>query len=383
MGTPLLLVSTTTHWLGTARLPRGLANAGFDVALLTPRSSLAEKSRFLSRITHLPDNATPRQWMHAFATVVDATQPRIVVPCDDTAFRLLSKLARVPPLDLTPELRARLSALIIDSLGNPAHYESSTDKTRLPMLAKSMGVHVPDFAIVEARESIEHVMQRANYPVVVKRGHGFAGQGVAICANRFDITRALETFADADANDALGGSDGRFLLQTFVSGPVQYFHGVAWRGRLVAGWALEKLVANPSPMGPPTVTRYFSSPQLRAIAEMLAQHMGLSGFFFAEFIIDPESGTPLLLEINRRVSPATHRGEARNVDLSAALFAGLHEQPSRSRAALTEGEEGITVHFPQEWLRDPQSPHLTRYPSDVPWDEPELLAHIVGLRYDE
>jgi predicted ATP-grasp superfamily ATP-dependent carboligase len=382
MGTPLLLVSTTTHWFGTARLPKGLANAGFDVALLTPRSSLAEKSRFLSRITHLPDHATPRQWMHAFATVVDATQPRIVVPCDDTAFRLLSWIARVPPLDLTPEIRARLSALIIDSLGNASYYEGSTDKTKLPMLAREMGVNVPAFAIVGTRESAEHLMQRSTFPVIVKRGHGFAGQGVAICANRSEITRALEAFADADANDPLGGSNGRFLLQTFVAGSVQYFHAVAWRGQLLAGWALEKLVANPSPMGPPTVTRYFSSSQLRAIAGALARQMGISGFFFAEFIIDPESGTPLLLEINRRVSPATHRGEARNVDLSAALFAALHQEPSRSRATLNDGEEGITVHFPQEWLRDPLSPYLTRYPSDVPWDEPELLAGLVGLHRD-
>ena len=39
------------------------------------------------------------------------------------------------------------------------------------------------------------------------------------------------------------------------------------------------------------------------------------------------------------------------------------------------------VHFPQEWLRDPQSPHLAQHPSDVPWDEPELLEALLKLRH--
>jgi hypothetical protein len=39
----VLLASTATRWLGTARIPSALAKAGFEVSLLTPRNSLAEK----------------------------------------------------------------------------------------------------------------------------------------------------------------------------------------------------------------------------------------------------------------------------------------------------------------------------------------------------
>lgn len=39
MTATVLLVATATRWLGTARIPRGLAKAGFEVALLTPRNS--------------------------------------------------------------------------------------------------------------------------------------------------------------------------------------------------------------------------------------------------------------------------------------------------------------------------------------------------------
>lgn len=39
MTATVLLVATATRWLGTARIRRGLAKAGFEVALLTPRNS--------------------------------------------------------------------------------------------------------------------------------------------------------------------------------------------------------------------------------------------------------------------------------------------------------------------------------------------------------
>jgi hypothetical protein len=160
---------------------------------------------------------------------------------------------------------------------------------------------------------------------------------------------------------------------------VRYFHAVAWQGELVAGFALEKLVANPAPNGPPTITRYFAGQDLRRITGDLARAFGISGLFFAEFICDTATGVPLLIEINRRVSPATHRGAERNVNLCAALFAALDESASTSRAALDADEEGIVAHFPQEWLRDPGSPYLQRYPADVPWDEPELLQALLKL----
>jgi hypothetical protein len=37
--------------------------------------------------------------------------------------------------------------------------------------------------------------------------------------------------------------------------------------------------------------------------------------------------------------------------------------------------------FPQEFWRDAASPALRRYPSDIPWDDPELCRELVGWRY--
>jgi predicted ATP-grasp superfamily ATP-dependent carboligase len=380
----VLLVATATRWAGTARIPRGLAKAGFTVSLLTPRNSLAEKSGFIAKIGFLPDQATPMQWVHAFAATVAATSPRLVVPCDDMAFRLLQMLALTPPPQMRPELQLRLAALVRESLGDPAHYGASTDKTLLPAAAAALGLRVPPFAICAGADEIAAFAAAHAWPVVVKRRHSFAGQGVAICADRNAVARALATFAAADARDLEdpAAGHGRFLAQAHLPGRTQYFQAVAWKGRLLAGWAGENVLADPEPTGPPTVTRYFRSPHLRAMAERLVSGLGISGHFVVEFRVDERTQEAHLIEINRRISPATHLGAQRNVDLCAALYAAVEGTASTSRSDLSEGEEGITVHFPGEWLRDPQSRYLRDYPVDVPWDEPDLIEAMLALRHE-
>ena len=384
MAPSILLVATATKWLGTARIPRGLAKAGFAVSLLTPRNSLAEKSRYIAKVGFLPDSATSAQWVQAFAAMVATVAPRLVVPCDDMAFRLLQTLVLAPPPQLQPALQLRLSSLIRESLGEPRHFRTSTDKTLLPEAATALGVSVPPFAVHANAEEIVAFGETQGWPIVVKRRHGFAGQGVAICNDRDDVVHALTAFAAAEAQDPGDPSAGpaRYLAQAHLDGRTQYFQGVAWGGRLLAGYAGEKVVANPEPTGPPTVTRYFRSPRLRAMTERLVAGLEMAGFFVVEFRTEERTQDVHLIEINRRISPATHLGAARNVDFCAAVFAALEGTASTSRSDLAEGEGGITVYFPGEWLRDPQSRYLRDCPVDVPWDEPELIEAMLTLRHE-
>lgn len=382
MKIPALLVSTATRWIGTARIPAALAQAGFSVALLTPRNSLAERSRYVTNVGYLPDDATVAQWVAAFAEIAAATQPRIVLPCDDMAFRLLARLCRTAPHGMPPAIHARLSSLIEYSLGRLAHYEASVDKTRLPGAATAMGVAVPPFAIVGSVADADAFGRAHGYPIVVKRAHGFAGAGVAICAGADDVAAAFDRFSAPQALD-FGDTRSPLLVQAHVPGTVQYYLSTAWQGRLIAGYASEKIVANPHPTGPPTVTRHFRSPQLRSIAESLAAGFGISGHYFVEFIVQAATGAPLVLEINRRITPGSHRGSLRNVDHWAALHAALTGTRSPSRSDFDEGEESLVVWFPEEWLRDPGSRYLRDHVVDAPWDEPELFTAFTAMRTED
>jgi biotin carboxylase len=214
------------------------------------------------------------------------------------------------------------------------------------------------------------------YPVVVKRNHSSAGQGVAICADAAALSAAFETLGQSDGLALGDARDGELLVQAHIPGRIHYHNSVAWQGVLLAGQASEQLAA--TARGPASAVRYYHSPVLRAMSATLAAGFGISGVYVPEFVIHEDTGDAYLLEINRRMTHGTHRGAAFGVDLGAALFAAINGLPSPTRPDLDPGEEHFAVHFPLEWTRDPASRYLREYPVDVPWDEPELVEAIVA-----
>jgi len=377
---PVLLVSAATRCYGTARAPRALAKAGFDVTLLAPRSSLAETSRFVTRVAYLPDEATTIQWIHAFAATVRAASPSLVVPCDDISFRLLAMLVTAPPRELQPALQVELADLIGRSLGDPAHYRTSIDETLVSSAAAHAGVPVPAHAVIISREQAEHFAAEHGYPVVIKRPHRTAGEGVATAANAEELVRAVTALAAPKPADLEPNASRRVVIRKHIDGEICYQNVAAWQGRMLAGYAGDRLQAHGGPMAPGTVVRYRDAPELRALSERLVRAFGMSGLFTSEYLIGRETRKPHLLEISRRIGPATHYGAVMNVDLCAALNAAMRDAPMPTRSGLDPGEERIFVQFPGEWLRDPASQWLRRYPVDVPWDDPRLLEAMLALR---
>lgn len=374
MATPVLLVLTALRWVGAARMPRALAQAGFEVTLLTPPGSLAEKSAFVAKIAYLPEKATPEAWVHAFAATAKATAARLVVPCDDNAFTLLHRLATSPPEGLQPALHQELVTLVIDSLGDPAHYAASVDPTLLPAAGAALGIRVPEHAIVNDLAGAQSFGAAHGYPILLKSRR--ASDGVTV-AKHSELAGAI---AALSASPEVGAAETHeaLLVQAQIRGQLRYYQSVAWKGELLAGFAGER-VRNDSAGGRPTgVNRYSRNDALRQVAATLARGFGISGLFSLQGVF-AESGDFRLLEINRRLLGGAHRGSEFGVDHCAALHAALNGLPYAGRTDLDEGEEHICVSFPQEWLRDPDSKWLRDYPVDVPWDEPELFEAMLDL----
>jgi hypothetical protein len=381
MSTSVLLVSAVPRGFGAARMPWALARAGFTVTLLAPPHSLAEKSGFVSRVGHLPDNATARQWLYAFGAAVRASAPRLVVPCDDVALRLLQSVVLAPPPDLRADLKDELAALVRDSLGDSGAFRATSDRVALAEAAAALGVRVPPFVVTARLDEADAFAASVGYPVIAKRRHPVPGHAFTSCADRSALARALEELARPSAFDLDDRGDGRVLVQAPVGGTRWHYCVAAWGGSVVAGWAALPLVEAPGTPPSTTVFRYRSSAQLRALAETLVRGLGMSGIVGLDCIVDA-SGAPVLDALVHHVTPLSHRGRGFDVDLCAALHAALHGTPGASRPDLAPDEEGIGVAFPEEWLRDPESAWLTDYPVDVPWEEPELIEAMLALRHE-
>jgi biotin carboxylase len=371
MPIPVLLVATATRWFAGARMPRALAKAGFEPSLLAPRGSLAEHSGFLSKAGYLPDGIDPMEWVFALAAIAKATSPRLIVPCDDPALRLLHMLALAAPERLEQSLQSQLASLIRDSLGDPAHYRDNLDKTLLPAAAEKLGVSVPPHVIAAESSEAQAFAVRHGFPVVVKGDEASKIRGLAICEDTTQLASAFEELKRAGA--------ARVLVQAYVDGTVTAYPAVAWKGALLVGYARTRFVAEAEPTGVPGLNRCYASPELRALAVKLAAGFGINGFFAPEFIEDARTGQAYLLGVNRRIVSGAHRGAAMNADHWAALNDALQGSPSPTRSDLDAGEEHIAVDFPQEWLRDSQSHWLSEYPVDAPWDDPKLFEAMLAV----
>jgi len=372
MATPALLIATATHRFASARMPRALARAGFEPSLLTRRGSLAEQSAFLSKVGHLPDAADATEWVFAFAAFVKATSPRLVIPCDGAALHFLTMLASAQPEGLDPTLHSQLASLIRDSLGDPAHYRDSLDKTLLPPAAEALGVAVPTYLVTGESGEAQDFAGRNGFPVVLMRSDSSGRSGLAICA---DSAQLSQRFTELTRDGA-----GRLLVQAWIDGRTKVYPAVAWNGAMLVGYAGMRVVSDAELSGVPAVNRYYASPELRAMTVKLAAGFGISGFFAPDFVEEARTGRTYVLGINRRIVSGAHRGAAINADHWTALHAKLQGVPSPTRGDLDPGEEHIAADFPQEWLRDPQSRWLREYPVDVPWDEPKLVEAMLALR---
>jgi hypothetical protein len=105
--------------------------------------------------------------------------------------------------------------------------------------------------------------------------------------------------------------------------------------------------------------------------------LGYSGFASLDFMLDG-SGRAFLIELNPRPTPIAHLGERFGSCLCRHLHAALSGQPSS--AGEPQGLPSRVALFPQEWVRDQDSPHIAggAY-HDAPWDEPDLLEAYVAF----
>ena len=380
MNRRILLVSTASRWLGTARMPRSLARAGFEVSLLAPRGSLALHSRFVARSSVLRDESTPMQWLLSLVAMIAETQPRVVIPCDEVAIRLLFELVRNPPRHFDGDRGARLTQLVRESLGDPAQYETSIDKTMLPPAAQALDIPVPPYALADTVDAALAHADALGYPVVLKRRYGFASQGVRILAHRDELPQAAAALLQPTQLDLGVRRPPTLLVQRFVEGSTVSQTMVAWEGVPLTGFARRREVAFTPGKGASAVVRVCKLPAIRAFTERLCRAFGMSGFFSVQYIAPSDGAAPVLLEINRRIVTFMHMDEYGGVDLAAALFQRLAGLPQSVPYDVPDRTDRVLVSFPREWLRDPDSAWLRDHPSDIPWDDPGVLQAMVALR---
>lgn len=368
-----LLLASVTDWPFPARLAGAFAALGAKVEAVCLKRSPLRQSGVAMRL-HPFSAAKP---LVSLAHAIAAAAPELVIPCDDMMAELLWRLAQARP-DLRP--------LLARSCGNLHAFPILAARNDFLRDAKAAGAPSADTLALDSEDDLDRAIAAFGLPLVIKADASWGGDGVAIARDRDGAKAALARFAQPPrwktVARALKRREPHLLVrarfavaprpgaQRFVAGHPATSSIVCWQGKLLAANHFDVLVANGT--GPATVLGVVHDPAMQDAACRIAARFGLSGFYGLDYMRGHD-GTVALLEINPRATPTSHLALGPDHDLAAALLTACGH-PMPDRPAMT-AQNRIAL-FPQEWRRDPQSPHLAAAYHDLPQADSALAAAL-------
>jgi hypothetical protein len=378
----ILLAATNLGLTNTPRLAITCKNAGFSVAVLAGRSHPV-------RTTKSPDQVFMYSSYNSRGSLrraIEAAQPQLIIPCDDFIVRHLHTLHAECVRDGDP-----IAQLIEASLGAPEYYKRLERRDLLIELASLPDVQVPPMCIVDDLETLKAWIAKHGLPVILKLDGRFAGKDMIKITAHADIGKAYANIKvrqmglrglwnilrHGEIEQIMGELRGCYQVmtaQSYISGrPANC--AVACRHGEVLGFVAVEAMRTMSTFGPATVVRRVEGAQMRAAAESIVRHLGISGMCGFDFVIDEHSGAAMLIEINPRATQINHFPLGSEADLSTSLLCALEGRSVAPQSLKTLPQNDIAL-FPGEWKRDHKSPYLHSAWHDVPYEEPGLLKYF-------
>jgi ATP-grasp domain len=384
---PKVLVATTFCWYPTARLAMALANAGFTVDMVCPRRHPVSKTKVARQIYRFNGLAPLRSLSSAIAHA----EPDLIVSGDDLATRHLHRLHKGEGQN---GKESSICALIERSLGAAESFPISYARAAFMELAEHEGIRIPKTGVIGNRDDLKDWIIRNGFPAVLKANGTSGGVGVRVirtvgeAERAFRLLQAPPRFLRA-AKHVLLDDDltlvspalrrEKFVVnaQAFVDGREATSAVACWNGKVLAALHFE-VIKKTSATGHATVVRSIENPEMSAAAEKIVRRLHLSGVHGFDFMLEEQTGNAFLIEINPRATQVGHLALGVGRDIPAALYAAVSGKPAQPAQKVTE-KETIAL-FPQEWIRDSESPLLRSAYHDVPWEAPELVQDCVNNR---
>jgi ATP-grasp domain len=327
--------------------------------------------------------------LSSFAAAIVDAHPDLIIPGDDLATRHLHRLhAREQSNGKTD---SPVCAVIERSLGSKENFPFAYDRAAFMELARKEGVRAPKTEVIGNLDDLKDWIARNGFPVVLKANGTSGGNGVRVVRTVSEAERAFRSLqapprllravkrAVVDHDATLVGPAlfrRKFVInaQTFVAGREATSAVACWQGKVLAALHFE-VINKRSASGPATVIRLIDNADISAAAEKMVRRLNLSGLLGFDFMLEEQTGEAYLIEMNPRATQVGHLALGSGRDIPAALYAALSGRAVEPAPKVTEND--TIALFPQEWIRDPESPFLRSAYHDIPWEEPELVRDCV------
>jgi len=341
------------------------------------------------RRTHFYHGLLP---LTSLRKAVLATRPDLIIPCDDvTTLHLHDLYYRALGSGKAGET---VCSLIERSLGSPANFPVVYARTAFMEMAREEGIRVPLTEVVKHESDLKSCISRMGLPVVLKADGTSGGDGVRIVRNLIEAENGLRALA---APPLLARAFKRGVIdqdmtliwpsllrhryivnaQAWVAGREATSAVACWKGEVLASVQFEVLNKQDAG-GPSTVLRRIDNAEISAAAVKMVKRLLLSGLHGFDFMLEAETDNAYLIEINPRATQVGHLTLGPGHDIPAAITAAVSGTDIRPATKVTQND--TIVLFPQEWIRNPESPYIRSGYHDVPWAEPEFVRDCIKRR---
>jgi ATP-grasp domain-containing protein len=325
------------------------------------------------------------------AAAVSATEPDLIVPCDDrSAMHLVDLHAHLLHGGQTAAV-----AMIERSLGRIESSRIAQSRCELIGIARQAGLRAPEMRSVESAAQLQDALSEIGLPAMLKVDGTWGGTGVvavhtpkqaerarSLLAQRVGPARALKRLVvnrdPYHLRPWLSRATPRVSVQRFIQGRPANSAVACWNGEVLAAIHVEVLAVQPN-FGTSSVVRVIEHPDMAKAAATLVRRLGLSGFCGLDFVIEDATGEAHLIEVNARPTPISHLGFGAGRDPVAALVARLDGMPPTALERVTDNP--VVALFPQAWLNNPASRALFNAHHDVPWEDPGLVRELLRPPY--
>ncbi len=318
----------------------------------------------------------------SFAHAISASRPDLIVPGDDLATPHLHSLHR---------RGGGMATLIERSLGMAESFPVVYARTAFIEIARAQGVRSPKTREIANLHDLKRWITDFGLPTVLKANGTSGGEGVRIARTRDQAERAFCALAARPLlaralKRAVVDQDQTLLwpsllrrravvnAQEFIAGREATSTVACWQGQVLASLHFEVLQKRDA-AGPSSVLRLIDHPEMASAAERMVRCLKLSGLHGFDFMLEEQTGQAYLIEINPRSTQVGHLALGPGRDLAAGLYSAITGEAVCPAPKITESD--MIALFPQEWMRDPESPYLQSGYHDVPWEEPELLRACI------
>lgn len=323
--------------------------------------------------------------------LIDREKPAFIIACDDHALLDLQR-AHTHARTHGNTFAARL---IERSLGDPRGFPTTFSRNSLIALAEQEDVRTAPTCALADEAALLKWQASQSFPFVLKRDGTTGGDGVIVVATAEEALAAFRklssplTLAEALKRRIVNGDrfsmriwrraePGRVSAQPFVEGLPGNCGVACWQGEVIAFLAVEALHTRGA-TGAATIVKLIDSPAMRHAAQQIVRRLGLSGFCGFDFIIDPGTGAPSLIEMNARVTTLCTLAAGAGGDMVSALMSRITGTDCRTEPAINENR--LVAYFPQAWQHGAPAELLRLCYQDIPWSDPGLVRRLCERPY--